>query len=259
MNSIFSFQRFGNLMKKQFAEHYKAYLFGLGAITGVMTLMVGYMCLITQEFLPFNDQWQVFIIGLPLAGGIFSCASFADMGKKNKAIMELTLPATIMEKFIVKWLISYVFFQIVFLGVFFTVMYVMHGVFGGKGPATFIIPLFKTSNIAEVLFGYAVVNALALLGSIFFKRLHFIKTGSLVFVGFVILDMINTKMVGAILGSKVERLRAIPFSHVSFNEGNEFYMVNVLDNGNMRYVVMLAIIALLLWTSAYYKLKEKQV
>ena len=103
---------------------------------------------------------------------------------------------------------------------------------------------------------YAFLHSVALYGAVFFERLHFIKTAFIFFISLSVLVIINKIMLGALLGRAVESTP--PFGNVRFSgSGREVRLAENLQEPYMIYLV--AVLAVIFWIAAYWRLKEKQV
>ncbi len=260
MNSIFSFQRFGNLMKKQFAEYYKAYLMGAGVLAGVLVLTCILIINATKNPLTIDEQGIMFSVFLMFAGAVFTSASFADAGQKKQAIYLLTLPATQFEKYLVRWVISYLLFFVVYVVLFYIVVLPFASLYHDEGKGDILVMSISTdSTIGVTLVYYSLVHSLLFFGAILFQKLHFIKTAFATFGILVLLNIINSVMIKQMLHQGKVKIMANPFSTLHIVENERVNSLNPGPSGEMMVNIMWVSITLVLWTAAYYRLKEKQV
>jgi hypothetical protein len=104
---------------------------------------------------------------------------------------------------------------------------------------------------------YAMLHAAAFWGAIFFEKMHFIKTSFVVFAVALILVIINQPLVRSLVNENV--YNSVPFLGVSGTE-NGYYFHLVPDKSVVFYcMVVFVFIVVLLWTSAFFRLKEKEV
>ena len=260
MNSIFSFQRFGNLMKKQFAEYYKAYLMGAGVLVGLMTLACTFIVDATKEPLGLDSQRDLFNITLMIVGAIFTSASFTDAGEKKQAIYLLTLPATLFEKYLVRWVISYLVFLVVFIVLYYIVIIPFAGLYHGSGKETGgIVNIVNEHNFEIAMIYYSLVHSLMFFGAIFFRKIHLIKTAFSIFGILVVLNAINSVMIKQMLGLRSIDIRSNMFATLNIQESDGFHSMNAGPSVELMVNIMWVSITLVLWTAAYFRLKEKQV
>jgi hypothetical protein len=255
MNTSFSINRFRNLFKKFTVEHLKTYLLSIAVMTGVLVFFTGYLTFIHP--LQVQDQRDIFLFPFVGFGFIFSSSMFADAGDKKKAMSMLSLPATHFEKFAVKWVYSYLVFQVLYIALFYGVVALLLNIGPHEAKETRLINIFKEPDAGEIFLGYAVIHAFSLWGSIFFTKLQFVKTGVVVFVCFLGSSMLNSSFMGSILG--IKHANALPFPYLGFVEDNEYYSVEAGRNSHIQYIILMYMITFIFWAAAYYRLKEKQV
>jgi hypothetical protein len=257
MNNIFNAKRFGKLFIKHSVEHYKNYLMSLGVLIGVLSLGVGFFTYINHdEPMNINLQLGVFGIVLLLAGTMFTSGIFSDFGDKDRSVPALTLPASHFEKYLVAWIYSFVLFLVIYMTVFPAVISIILNT--RHWPAHFeVINIFHTRAIGWVILLYAFLHGVAMFGAIFFKKLHFIKTGVIFFVGLMALSLINKSVVEMALGREV--ISAVPFAQVNFYEGHSYFSIATSNTPDSFFIGLGLILAVTLWVAAYFRLTEKQV
>jgi hypothetical protein len=259
MNEVFSFRRFRRLFVKHTIEHYRTYLMSVAVLVGVLILGGSFIFYMMSYPPDLGFQTAMFGILLLLAGTLFTSTVFSDYGDKNKAIPALTLPATALEKFLVGWLYSFPIFLVVYIGAFYLALL---GLSSGRhwGAGQHFYPLnLRQSGMTLVFVFYSVLHALSLFGAVFFKKLHFIKTGFAFFIALGATILFNTLLLKIITGLGVVVL-ALPFGFLGFTVHHHYYSISLNDPGTgmmIKYVWMLA--TLLMWIAAYFRLKEKQV
>jgi hypothetical protein len=260
MNNTFEFGRFARLYQKHTVEHLKSYLLSAAVLAGLLFVWLGFMSYTHSGKLSIRDQSVTFVFFFLLCGTIFTSLTFNYLGDKKKAIPILTLPVSNFEKYLVSWIYTFVVYQLVFVGVFFLI----DGTLFGLGAAfekdeNEIINIFSIDQRIYVSFiAYVILHAFAFLGAIYFRKLHFIKTSFAVFAAAFSLTVIDCVLIRAFIVPNARR--TMPFMGISVIDHDMFYNVNVGGQGFALYVAgALAVIAILLWTAAYYKLKEKEV
>ncbi|WP_210465253.1 hypothetical protein [Rufibacter roseolus] len=258
MKTQFSFTRFRWLFRKHTAENYKFYLLCAAVLVGIMVLFTGF--LIMMETQPFTTDKQaiVFIFLLLAAGAIFTSTIFAHLGDKRKAIASLTLPASHLEKYLVAWIYSYVIFQLVYLACFYLVTFILVPLDDWQGQEFEIMGLFTNDEgqvTGLVLFFF--LHSVTFLGSVFFEKWQFIKTAFMFITVSLMVTLLNKSILQSILGHSFDD--AFPFSNLNFSEEGEYFQIQFPQG--QEYVMALALLgtALILWVSAYFRLKEKEV
>jgi hypothetical protein len=105
---------------------------------------------------------------------------------------------------------------------------------------------------------FTVLHALALYGAIFFRKLPFIKTGFIFFIGLVAVVVSNSLFLRVLVGVPVEKMQ-IPFGNFNFWVGERQYSIGTASTTSSLTVVLLLTVAVLIWVAAYFRLREKQI
>ena len=257
MNKIFSPARFGKLFVKHTTEHYKGYLMALGVLIGVMVLGGSFLVYMIDAPLDHSTQSAMFVVILLIAGTIFTSTIFADLGEKKKSIAYLTLPATHFEKYLVAWLYSFLVFLLIYAISFYLVALFLLNIKHVSGQADGVINLLQKQYLQMALI-YAFLHAIAFWGAICFNKLHFIKTGFIFFIFFGLLILLNKVVLTAMIGRNVDA--APPFGSLRFSDGGrqvDITLPDARDNPILTFLILG--LTIVIWISAYYRLKEKQV
>jgi hypothetical protein len=105
--------------------------------------------------------------------------------------------------------------------------------------------------------GYAAIHSIFIWGSLFFKKIHFIKTSIMLLTGFVIIVVANKFIIEGLFHAKI--LSAVPFFNVYMFTQNRVKPIIISAPENNQFLFLLAITAIIFWGAAYFRLKEKQV
>lgn len=259
MNNTFNFGRFLRLFNKHTREQYRTYLMSIAVLIGIFIVIMGALAYSNDGFLNLKAQAAYFDFFLLAAGTIFTSTVFAELGDEKKTIPALTLPVSHFERFLVGWIYSFIFFQLVFLTSFYSVAALVAGI-GENNPLVHnhLLKLDPKDPMIYVAYtGFVLLHGATLFGAITFKKLHFIKTAFALFVFLIVLLMINSSMIHMIFGENAHA--GVPFAKIFLREGNINSQIKAGDTGNMITKIMVISTVILLWTSAYFKLKEKQV
>jgi hypothetical protein len=231
----------------------------IAVLTGVLLLGGSFVFYMIPEPPDPGFQMAIFIMLLLIGGALFTSTIFSDYGDKRKAVPALTLPATAFEKFLVGWLYSYLIFLVVYIGVFYLAVYGLSSGRHWSGNQHFYVLNLHQNWTVELCVMYSLVHGLALFGAIHFRKLHFIKSGFVFFIGIGVVIVLNTLFLKVITGIKVVRA-AIPFGFLDFNIDDRRYSVADYNSTVVSGIlIILVTVTLLLWAAAYFKLKEKQV
>lgn len=260
MNNLFSLTRFGRLFQKHTAEHWKSYLMGAGVLAGALLVVIGFIAYLNGGPPSPSAQSIFFVLFLLGAGFLFTSSIFVDFGEKSRAIAALSLPASHLEKYVVGWLYSYLFFVLAYTGIFFLVDGLLLSIMrNGEQPAAMLNLFSPEEKTYGVFLLFAALHGVALWGSIFFEKLAFIKTAVAFFVVLLVVTFLNFQVMKSLLGTELRA--SLPFLGVSFIENQHtFYRVQLPDTQQNGVIgVVLLALTLLLWLAAYARLREKQL
>lgn len=259
MNQTFNSGRFAVLFKKHTLENYKTYFMSVGVLAGLLILFMGFASFANNGYLLLGAQEAFFIIFLLLAGCIFTSLVFADLGDKKKAIPALTLPASHFEKYLVSWLYSFLIFQLLYVGLFYLIATIVisfgHNV---SGRENVLLDLFDKDRMAYIAFVlYPVLHAIILFGAIYFEKLHFIKSGFAFFIGIFLLGLINRPIISSMIDKTIVGITI--FSPLEITDGKAYWEIFPSEIQKQTIGIVIVIVVVLLWISAYFRLKEKEV
>ena len=257
MSQSFNFARFGRLFRKHTAEHFRTYLMATGVLLGGIALVVGFVAYVTPFALPPDMQGILFVMGLLATGAFFSSTVFDFFGERKQATAALMLPASHWEKYLVGWLYAVPIFLVVYIGCFYLVDVLVLQIEGNFGPQAPLVPLFSNeSHLYLALPAYAAVSAVFLWGSIFFVKQQFIRTAFGLFVGGLVVSLVNFQLVRMLMGRAVN---SVPYAGMNFQEGGQWHSVNLPPTQNSWFMLVPLGIMLLAWAAAYARVTEKQI
>ncbi len=184
MHNEFSFERLIFLIRKQWIENKKFYTLGSLALLGMMAICQ-YFFYLKMDAWHFSEQtaYQIYLVGLILCGTIYGSMSFSVLGNKEKGQYWLSFPASHTEKMITTIFYNTIVLFLVYTSCFFICKW---------GTETYFLSLLSTREGATftkmnwekgfgeafpyILWGYFCLQALFILGSVYFKQFAFIKT-----------------------------------------------------------------------------------
>lgn len=261
MNNTFTFNRFSLLFKKHFIEQIRTYLMSVAVLIGFLAITLGFAAYASdgELYLGVKTQLMFFITFLLGAGIIFTSIIFNELGDKKKAIPILTLPVSHLEKYLVAWIYSFPIFLLVFLGCFYavdglTVYFCNLNVIHKNEVLSLFNEEYKPYRILPV---FTVLHAIAFAGAIFFEKLHLIKTAFLTMIFVFAVFLINQPLMKMLF--KPEVRNAVPFDTVGVIDGDNVWYIAATKDSHLIITTLLVILMITFWTSAYFKLKEKQV
>ncbi len=252
MNQTFSFKRFSLLFKKHTVENFKSYLMSLIVLVSILIIIIEVTTY--KKPIPLDAQTIFFLIFLISSGTIFTSNVFINLSDKRRAIATIMLPSSSFEKFMIGWIYSFIIFQALFIGVFYGVITLLLKIsWPAKEDAIFnAFDFNKGLTFAYVT--YAVLNSITLYGAVFFKKMHFIKTAFALFISVMIVWLLNLQVLRSIFKKDISNP---PFTGLNFPTYKNSY--TSIDVDKTWVVAVFLLLAVIIWMSAYYRLKEKQV
>lgn len=270
MNNTLNSNRLSMLIQRQWIEFGKIYLMSLAVLAGIFIAFYGYSIYevyrqnadnhALQSMLSFRPYLFVFM-GL-LFITIISGTYFSNLGQKPKAIFELLLPASKLEKFFVAIFYTTILTTVSYLLIFFLV---------DLGFVSYIRSNFSSSYsyfdeesgrevvVDQLMFFYKqeinpkvylmtflpyLLSALFLLGSIMFTKFQYIKSAVLLTVYILLYILFMLKVI-----------QFFTQDTIRISEGVFSEEVNIL-----RVICVLGVlVTVAVWGIGYLRLKEKEV
>ena len=260
MSQFFDFARFGRLFRKHTAEHLRGYFMSTVVLLGGIGLVLGYVAYLNTQAMVPSIQAVVFTMGLLSSGAFFTSTVLAEFGNPRQATAALMLPASHWEKYLVAWLYALPIFLLAYVGCFYLMASVVLQLDDWAGPRPDLVSLFSNQEkLPATLVVYALLSAVFLWGSIFFRKQQFVRTAFVLLLGLAALALVNLQAQKWLLGPGL--VSAIPFSSVKFQEGTTGPAGTIsLTGQQLRWLVVVPVGLLLLsWAGAYARLTEKQL
>ena len=199
MTKDFSFARVLLLLKKQWIENIRFYLYATLALIGLLGAVFLFWLSTGGDKYDEGLLIGVFFLGLYLSGAIFASTSFNMLRGKAKSICWLSFPASHLEKLICLIFYNFIVFTVIYCVCFFllaipTVAYIQELV--SSNPLKYRFNRIDWSPSHHQVdacyyfsYGFLGIQALYLLGSIYFRRYSFILTtiiGAFIFFCFIL-------------------------------------------------------------------------
>ncbi len=262
MNQTFNLKRFSMLFKKHTVENYRTYFMSTAVLAGMLLLFMAFISYQDNGYLPQSVQFGFFGAFLLLAGCIFTSMVFTDLGDKKKAIPALTLPASSFEKYFVGWLYSFVIFQVLYVALFYLIATIVVQLGHPSTPQqdNSVINLFTNDFKPHPYYAfiiYTFLHSITFLGAVYFEKMHFIKTTFAFFIGAFILGLINKPIMDSMIKETINGVTI--FGPVMFTNDKQNWIIRQTSLQDYTGAIVLGLVVLVLWISAYYKLKEKEV
>lgn len=257
MNNLFSWKRFAKLFKKHTVENYKNYLLSVVVVFGILLLFLGFIQFQKTRIMPVDQQVVYFMTFFLLLGSIFTSNVFSDFSINKRAIAALALPASHFEKFLVAWIYSFLIFQIVYVLAFYLVLFLLLKTGSFKNQQIELFSLFDQNQKPYMILAvYAFLHSCTLLGAIVFKKWHFIKTAAVLFALSFLIYSANVQILKSLLGNHIN---SIPFWGMEYTEDNKYQYISLSAELFPLFDAWYILVTILLWSSSYFRLKEKQV
>ena len=217
----FSIHRIWLLIRKQWAENQQLYILGTLAIAGIMGGIIVFNMSSPQGFEKHTQQFILFV-GSIATGGVFTSTILSQFNEKVKGIQALTLPASALEKLTV----AVIYCMVIFPVVYFVMVYplVMIGHYIDNSIAHHPNALYNLEwddDAYELFVTYFILQTVALLGSVLFKRYVFIKSLIMVIVVFFGLRIINPIVAKCIIATDVKAGFNVNVLETVYNEANK--------------------------------------
>jgi hypothetical protein len=179
---FFSIRRFGRLFLRELAHGYRGILIAMAAVAGGIIVVSAVSALgMSAGGAPVGtvqgDGYSGFFQELLFLGGlIVTSLAFREVWQSGSGIAYLTLPGSVFEKFVVKLLATSVGFAVgtlAFMSATGAASEVLDRLLFGVGHG-FFNPF--TPAVLQATVRYVVAQSFFLLGSIWFRKLAFVKT-----------------------------------------------------------------------------------
>lgn len=262
MNNTFNLKRFGMLFKKHTVEHSKTYALSTAVLFGVIFLVLLFFSMMNKWHLSDQEQIIVLVFSMSGFGSIFGSMVFADLGDRSKVIPALMLPSSHFEKFLVGLIYSYFIFLIVFVASFCLADFIVVGIGNHDQKEDQMINVFSNTGrrpvIAFVFF--TLFHAFVFWGSVFFKKLHFVKTSIVFFLCLGTLALINGLVLNMFLAAHTRFSAGMPFNPIMIINADNSFLASLepTEKFELYGKAIFVIVVLLFWITTYFKLKEKE-
>lgn len=270
MNSTFDFGRFSALIRRQWINFGKIYLMSLGIVAGIFVFFYAYYLWdaissgtpnVVLDIVSFRPY--VFItIGLIFIA-VVSSTYFANLGDKSKAIFELLIPASSLEKFMVSVFYTFImpvlsYFLLFFVIDFIFVSYERHvfadfiqnelkqsSEYNQRNFLKYFFTLEFPIQLYLLTFIPVLLSSIFLLGSIYFTKFHFIKTA----ISLIIYVFVFVFLMVKIMSYMTDGTILIKSDSGMHDEMNVLRIICVVG----------IILSIVFWVIGYLRLKEKEV
>jgi len=265
----FSFSRLIQLIRKQWIENNRLYLFSTLALLGLLGLGFIIWLVASNDKFDETNIYVIFTLCIYIAGTIFAGMSFGMLGEKRKGVYWLGFPASHLEKLICIIFYNVIVFSVVYYLCFMlvktlAVAYVLNLVAADPAKYQFRHMDWNSgfgSAYAYFIYGFYSVQAFYLLGAVYFSRFSYLLTTGIgaalffIFMWFCISLMSGKLPAGYGWGG---------FSVMKYNnyvpgpDTINKYQLPGLYTDSISFLLKF-IWAPVFWVVAWYRLKEKQI
>ncbi len=169
-SNVFSVARAWHALRADLHQQSRAVLVGTGA--GAAVILVANV--LSPQLAGSDFHAAFFPLALVAGGLLFTSTLFAELTDKPRAHAYLTLPISMLERWMVRLLLSTVGYAAVALAGYFLVTLLGAGIsqlIRGSAPAVFVPSLHDW----RIVLGYLVSSSLFLFGAVYFRRWHALK------------------------------------------------------------------------------------
>lgn len=273
MSNVFNFNRLCALIRRQWINVGRIYLMSAVIITGIFIAFYVIRISLNYEDLKTNEQVMAgvltfrqpvfYLLGLFFIT-IISSSYFSDLGQKTKAIFELMIPASRLEKFlsalfytvfvsISAYIILFFLVDLAFVSYLkgfataksFTTETLASGEQVQRNNLLYFFQLSKFSSLHYFYFLPILLNGVFLLGSIAYQNYQYIKTA----ISMIVYVAIWMLTFGYVMKLTTDNTIGV--------EGNNFFQKD--DYTFQIFLVVGIILSLIFLGLAFLKLKEKEV
>ncbi len=248
MNQIFSFKRYILLMKRQFAENKRLYLWGTGGVLAIIVLFFWSISSIIAKSQFYQEA--VLTISAYLCLTFYAGTFHEQLGIKRKRMFYYSLPASPLERLAVAFSYVMVLCPVVFIVLFYTADFFAIQIFNSANGTNFpIISIFTYRW--DVIYHIVLLMSVFAVCSFSFGTAGIIKTTFAVFVVglmFIGLYMWLFKSLFQIKDASV----ILPYASLYL------YADDTMLKANNIFSRTWFLLAPLCWVIYYFKLKEKE-
>ncbi len=248
MSDFFNIKRFISLIKYRFLINKKAWALQIAGVFGIAMIITAIVFIDANDKLFFEDFYQMlYVLTILLSGAYISSRSFVEYENTAKGFSYIMLPASSFEKFMIPALFSGILYFVIF-SVLYSVMAIITNVVWSVfyDFNIYVFNPFGESLIKDtgILFMfYLIIQPIFLFGSIALRKQHFIITGIVFFIIFMVI-------IGFAMG----------YSDIVF--GSTIYFKTEFDpnkDNTLRNYIIVGVFHVLMLSASYFKLKEREV
>ena len=272
MNNIFDFRRFGWYARKEFSENWKALALGIVASMALtaFTIYGRWQEIHNTENVVVSIETSESLLVM-LALGIMFASSYVWRAFSNKkdTFSALTLPVSVLERFLFAWLVAVPLVALVSFVVSQTMWSLATPYFLRDFPKLIVEPVLQYSDHSSPPDNYGFVfylcaPAVFMWGALTLGRLNFLKTLGISILAGILFLWLQDKHLAAIFPNVFDVSSGFPFPigrpFINIQTTKEVFANNLVSTFEGVYGIWwIFIVPLVLYASIYLKLKEKEI
>lgn len=256
MNNTFDFNRFSLLLRKELWSGNKKPLIVGTAIFGFLILFALLQIYTFGGYEGMN--WTMFPVVIFLGGLTFTSVIFYEFNDKTGTHHYLSLPASTLEKFLSKWLITAVLFPLIASLLFWIYTKIGDAIYFNYDSESGYVP-WKLTDWWSIFFIkiYIVYQSTYLIGAIVFQKYTFFKTSVFHWVYAIISVIITAILFRIIFADQFDGLFSIN-QDVNMQTSRE--VIHFMENDflPMLEFALWFLVPPIMWVVGFFKLKEKE-
>lgn len=263
MNQTFSLSRWLLLMRRHWMENGTLYLYGILTIIGAIGISLFFWVQSNHDYRQ-TDLFVMYMFGLYVVGAIFASGSFDVLQKKEKGVYYLTLPASHFEKLLTLIVYNTLLFTFIFSLCFYGMQWLTVLIVKAKAAAHpdqfhYTAAKFGQNVWLDQALGYFAilffgVQALFLLGSVYFKRFSFLLTLIALAIFFCLGIYYFNNLQGAFFPNHFWSASGLYPRY----GGDKVYRMPESVRFVLKWICLLGW-APLFWSAAWFRLREKEI
>ena len=273
MNNTFNIKRFGLAFRKDLIENGKHYLLMFFTLLGIISIVIIYVTWYNDKTnfnyrYPLNRSLLIYLSWLFIAAGIWFASTFTNsMSSKLKRISYLVSPASNLEKYLIRWIITTVGFIVAFFVALWIADALRVAICSIKFPEADIKfldisklvglenePVYREYVVPKSVFIiflslYFLFQSIFLLGSTFCEKLSFIKTFTVV-AAIIVAYIFICRWTILLFYGNLEGYGNVLSSFVTIRNMSE----------SISFVVtVFAVFTVICWVLAFFRIKESEI
>ena len=264
-NNVLDFRRLGYYFRQHMVASFRPYLLSTLSIFGLLLILPSLVILSNNSRIDLSDIVAFYYIGLFVGGLWFTSMAFSEFNNKEKAVSFLMLPASMFEKFITAFLVTTVGFLLVYHLCAYTAFIIVNKIAVAKTGFPIVIDwdfFSKDNGQLYIYFTYIFLHGVFLVGALYFNKQAFIKTQVVLLVTLLFIYLINCLFVLLLFGNNMRYpFEQLPFVLVATRSAINGSSLYVISEPMIRSYIFIAqyLLAPILWTIAYFRLKDKEI